>query len=262
MLFCCLLIIEKTPKKWLNLSAVFATCYLAKTGWIPRAGCSDTSIQLGKDRTLGGLGWCLWKLLAICQALAQLWGNWKGCRVSPMPPRASEWTTHCLAHHALALGKVLRSPRPSHGQICIFIQICIHPESLLVLIVTEVKVKVFSCVLLFVTPWTVAHQAPLSMEFSRQEYWSGMPFPSPGYLPDPGIKPRSPAWQADSLQSEPAGKPNRVTGSKDFLVFSLSTHLTMSLCSWHSRPFLLHHPALLSPMFEEVPVLGLWRPAH
>ena len=52
------------------------------------------------------------------------------------------------------------------------------------------------------TPWTVAHQAPLSMEFSRQEYWSGLPFPSPGYLPDPGVKPRSPAFQVDSLLSE------------------------------------------------------------
>ena len=52
------------------------------------------------------------------------------------------------------------------------------------------------------TPWTVAHQAPLSMEFSRQEYWSGLPFPSPGDLPDPGIKSRSPALQADSLLTE------------------------------------------------------------
>ena len=51
----------------------------------------------------------------------------------------------------------------------------------------------FSCVQLFVTPWTVAHQAPLSMGFSRQEYWSGLPCPSPGDLPDPGIKPTSPA---------------------------------------------------------------------
>jgi len=53
------------------------------------------------------------------------------------------------------------------------------------------------------TPWTVAHQAPPSMEFSRQEYWSGLPFPSPGDLPNPGIKPRSPALQADALTSEP-----------------------------------------------------------
>ena len=58
------------------------------------------------------------------------------------------------------------------------------------------------------TPWTVACQAPLSMEFSRQEYWSGLPFPSPGGLPDPGIKPRSPALEADALTSEPPGKPN------------------------------------------------------
>ena len=55
----------------------------------------------------------------------------------------------------------------------------------------------------FVAPWTVARQAPLSMEFSRQKYWNGLPCPSPGDLPDPGIKPRFPALQADSLPSEP-----------------------------------------------------------
>ena len=59
---------------------------------------------------------------------------------------------------------------------------------------------------LFVTPWTVACQAPLSMGFFRQEYWSGLPFPSPGDLADPGIEPRSPSLQADSLPSEPPGK--------------------------------------------------------
>ena len=52
------------------------------------------------------------------------------------------------------------------------------------------------------TPWTIAHQAPLSMGFSRQEYWSGLPFPSPGDLANPGIKPRSPALQADDLLTE------------------------------------------------------------
>ena len=62
----------------------------------------------------------------------------------------------------------------------------------------------FSCVQLFVTLWTVALQAPLSMEFSRQEYWSGLPFPSSGYPPNLGIKPESPALQADSLPSEPS----------------------------------------------------------
>ena len=53
------------------------------------------------------------------------------------------------------------------------------------------------------TPWAVAHQAPLSMGLSRQEYWSGLPFSSPGDLPDPGVEPRSSALQADSLPSEP-----------------------------------------------------------
>ena len=58
--------------------------------------------------------------------------------------------------------------------------------------------SLFSHVPLCATPWTVVHQAPLSMEFSRQEYWSGQLFPSPGDLPDPEIKPQSPAVQADS----------------------------------------------------------------
>ena len=52
------------------------------------------------------------------------------------------------------------------------------------------------------TPWTVARQTPLSMGFSRQEYWSGLPFPSPGDLPDPGIEPESPSLQLDSLPTE------------------------------------------------------------
>ena len=59
-----------------------------------------------------------------------------------------------------------------------------------------------SCPILL-APWTVAHQAPLSMGFSRQEYWSGLPCLHPGDLPNPGIEPRSPALQADSLSAEP-----------------------------------------------------------
>ena len=62
----------------------------------------------------------------------------------------------------------------------------------------KVKVKSLSHVRLFATPWTAAYQAPPSMGFSRQEYWSGMPFPSPGDLPNPGIEPGSPALQADA----------------------------------------------------------------
>ena len=70
----------------------------------------------------------------------------------------------------------------------------------------KVKVKSLSHVRLFATPWTVAQQAPPSMGFSRQEYWSGLPFPSPGDLPDPGIEPRSPTLRADALTSKPPGK--------------------------------------------------------
>ena len=65
-----------------------------------------------------------------------------------------------------------------------------------------------SCVWLFATPWTVAYQAPPSMGFSGQEYWSGLLFPSPGDRPNPGIKLESPALQADSLPTELLGKPH------------------------------------------------------
>ena len=58
------------------------------------------------------------------------------------------------------------------------------------------------------TPWTVAHQAPPSMEFSKQKYWSGLPFPSPGDIPNQGIEPRTPSLQADPLLSEPSGNPH------------------------------------------------------
>ena len=68
-------------------------------------------------------------------------------------------------------------------------------------------VKLRSHVQLFATPWTVAQQVPLSMGFSRPEYWSGLPFPSPGELPNPGIEPRSPVLQEDSLPSETPRKP-------------------------------------------------------
>ena len=67
------------------------------------------------------------------------------------------------------------------------------------------EVKLLSRVQLFAIPWTAAYQAPPSMEFSRQEYWSGLPFPSPGDLPNPGIEPGSPELWADALLSEPPG---------------------------------------------------------
>ena len=73
-----------------------------------------------------------------------------------------------------------------------------------------------SVVQLFVTPWTRAYQAPPFMEFSRQEYWSGLPFPSPGDLLNPRIRPRFPTLQADVLPSEPPGNPFR--SGKDYFL--------------------------------------------
>ena len=102
--------------------------------------------------------------------------------------------------------------------------------------------KSLSRVQLFATPWTVAHQAPPSMGFSRQEYWSGLPFPSPGDLPNPGIEPRSPALQADTLNSEPPGKSlelKRVEG-KGFhpplqpFWLSILWHLTLTVSHWET----------------------------
>ena len=71
----------------------------------------------------------------------------------------------------------------------------------------KVKVKSLSRVQLFVTPWTVAYQAPGSMEFSRQQYWSVLPFPSPGDLPAPGIEPASPELAGGIFTTEPLRKP-------------------------------------------------------
>ena len=86
--------------------------------------------------------------------------------------------------------------------------------------------KLLSRIQLFATPWTVAHQTPPSMGFSRQEYWSGLPFPSPRDLPDPGKEPRSPAFQADTLPSESWG------GWWDYKADSSVCLLYLSCCLW------------------------------
>ena len=84
------------------------------------------------------------------------------------------------------------------------------------------EVKSLSHVWLFETPWTVVYQAPRSMGFSRQEYWSGLPFPSPGDLPDPGIEPKSLALQADALPSELPGKSLRLGDEKSYRRVSIT----------------------------------------
>ena len=86
-----------------------------------------------------------------------------------------------------------------------------------------------SCLTL-VTPWTVARQASLSMGFSRQEYWSGLPFPSLGDLPNPGIEPESPALQADFLPSELPRKPDHCIID----VKNLSMELVLAYFPWSS----------------------------
>ena len=91
------------------------------------------------------------------------------------------------------------------------------------------KVKSLSHVWLFATPWTIAYQAPPSMVFSKQEYWSGLPFPSPGDLPNPGIEPGSPTLQPDTLPSEPPGKSNLLSKGLKKLFIRADEMLVRSL---------------------------------
>ena len=79
------------------------------------------------------------------------------------------------------------------------------------------KAKSLSHVQFFVTPWTVAYEVPPSMEFSRQEYWSGLPFLSPGDLPDPGIEPGDPALQVDFLPSGACRLQSKLESSKSYV---------------------------------------------
>ena len=130
-------------------------------------------------------------------------------------------TLSTYARGYLSISRVIQTPS-LHGRYC-----CIShseekartPES------ERVSRPVVSSVWLFTTPWTAAHQAPLSTGFPRQEYWSGLPFPSPGDLPHPGIEPRTPALRTDSLLSEPQGLEPIRTQEKDVIQ---STHLSIS----------------------------------
>ena len=99
----------------------------------------------------------------------------------------------------------------SATSVCVCVHVCVHVcvcvcVCMCVCTCVCACVCVLSCVWLRDPIWTVAHEAPPSMEFSRQDYWSGLPFPSPADLPNPGIKPGSPARQADALPSEPPGR--------------------------------------------------------
>ena len=117
-------------------------------------------------------------------------GQWKACKIlDPWP---------VTEPGSLAV----RGPSPNHWTTREFLTMSSFDT-------VQMIVKLLSHVWIFVTPWTVACQTPPSMGFSREEYWSGLPFPSPGDLPDSRIKLRSPALQANSLLSEPPGKPTQ-----------------------------------------------------
>ena len=115
----------------------------------------------------------------------------------------------------MALGSMARGQPRVHACVCARVCVCV-------------------LVRLSVTPRTIARQAPLSMGFSRQEYWGGLLFPSSRDLPDPGIEPGSPTLQADSLPSEPAEKP-QVTDSKGSYLLLISILRVLSPFQTQSR---------------------------
>ena len=95
--------------------------------------------------------------------------------------------------------------------------------------------QLLSHVQLFAIPWTVAHESPLSVEFSRQEDWSGLPFPSPGDLPDLGMELESPTLRADSLSSKPPGKP-AATDTRTHIINTLSGEVLKHQDKEHGGP--------------------------
>ena len=119
-----------------------------------------------------------------------------------------------ISHNQDTLGNLSRVyAQLSHNPRCKLLYLCVPGQATFPNL-TQLSwnmclcVQSFSQVQLFATTWTAAHQAPLSMGFSRQEYWSGLPFPPPGDLPHPGNEPTSPALQAYSLPLRPRGSPS------------------------------------------------------
>ena len=109
--------------------------------------------------------------------------------------------------------------------------------------ISPVYLEIQVCYLLsgvwhFAIPWTVAYQAPLSMKFSSQEYWPGLPFPFPWDLPDPGIEPESPSLQADYLLFEPTGKHGNIIGTQIFVKYKNKLKINTF---WHSNQWSYHY---------------------
>ena len=104
----------------------------------------------------------------------------------------------------------------------------------------QVKVKSLSRLQLFATPWTVDYQARSSMGFSRQEYWSGLPFPSPGDLHDPGIEPGLPIFQADALTSEPPGKAQECSNYRTIELISHASRVMLKILQARLEQYMNH----------------------
>ena len=149
---------------------------------------------------------CAWFLFSLCLPVGEENGN-------PLQYSCLENSMDREAWQATVYGVAKSWPRPSDWARAFLYFLNVMQHTCFAFLNTifndcmlKVKVKLLSRVWLFATPWTVAHRAPLFIEFSRQGYWSGLPFPSPGDLPNPVIEPRSPTLQADALPSEPPGK--------------------------------------------------------
>ena len=137
------------------------------------------------------------------------------------------WTLWC-PYLPLSRNQLPSSRAQPHSSLCTWIYLPVLPSPLwsfeqLLHNTVDFPPSQGSCSVVFdsANRWTVAYPASPSMEFSRQEYWSGLPFPSPRDLPDPGIEPRSPTLQAGALPSKPPGKPSPFSG---FII-----------CHWYSN---------------------------
>ena len=221
--------------------------------------CRDGSLQLRC------VGFSLWQLL--CYTVWAL-----GCRRSGVAARGLHCPTACGifpdegSNRCPCIARQILNPWTTREILLPRYSARVH-TTLQIRAAAAATAQPFSHVQLFMTPWTIAHRAPLSMEFSSQEYQNGLPFPSPGDLPSPGIKPGSPALQADSLPLSHQGSPIQSrdceTGQRKFTKYSTGSvisnssvsaqtpvfnHLSSSLPHLSYSPLLFSNPGFFSPI--------------